>query len=71
MDIETCITLIDNNVGRGVIMEVVRMGLEKEEKIIGTIKEPFSNEVSPSCQIEVDGAMDEIFVDEVRAIEII
>jgi len=69
MDIETCVTLIDNNVGRNVIMEIKRMGSENKETIIGTIIEPFSHEDSPSCKVETDGIPDEIFLGEILSID--
>ena len=69
MDVGTCVTLIDSHVGRNVIMEVERMGSEEKETIIGIIKEPFSDDNSPSCKIETDGLLDEIFLGEILSLD--
>lgn len=61
--------LIDTCIGRNVMMQVERKGFEKKP-IMGIIRSEFSHEISPNCKIEVDGIIEEIFLDEVRGVEI-
>gem|GEM_PF-1407608 len=69
-DMLTLSTLVDNFVRRSVIMEVKRIGSKVLEILTGIIEEKFSKHLSSACKIKVNGMIYEIFLDEVRNVEI-
>lgn len=62
---------MENNVGREIFMDFKRMGSQQIQKIQGIIKTSFSNDCSPVCEIQIDGIIKEIFLDEVRDLQLI
>lgn len=62
--------LIDSCMDRNIILQIERKGFEKRP-IMGIVHSKFSHEIYPTCKIEVDGITEEIFLDEVRGVEII
>jgi len=51
-------------------MEVKRIGSKVLEILTGIIEEKFSKHLSSACKIKVNGMIYEIFLDEVRNVEI-
>lgn len=71
MDILISSDLINENVGRKIIMDLQRYGSQKIQKIQGIIRSAFSNDPTPDCKIETDTGIEEIFMGEVVDITIV
>lgn len=70
-DISASCDLIDNNVGRRVVMEIEKYVSKEIKKITGIIRSSFSNDPTPDCKIETALGLEEVLLGEILEMEIL
>ena len=71
MDIFLSSDLINENVGRKIIMDLQRYGSETIQKIQGIIHSSFSNDPTPDCQIQTATGIEEVLMGEIVNVQVL